>query len=545
MYINFSDAAKFADIAKNLVNGLGFGNSFSFWSLGVFESIKDKIFLSLSTPPVMPYSIAGFFKILGVTDYAVIATSFFYFLLTLVFTYLLAQKVFKSKFVGALSTLAVGFNYDLIHYATNGASESPFIFEIMAASYFASIKKKWAGIVTILFLILMYFTRSQAFIYIAGIVLYWLFVNFKTKKTIIYFAGVLVVGFLVDYFVLIPLSNRYFLYSVVGRGIYTSFDQTSIASNALRGAAASSIAATSDFVGNSSFFVTVLSPLVKNIFYNLYNFFKLMPQIISPYLFALFVIGLFIPPPREATEGHGFLSAFKVSSIFMVIVTFIVAAASIPFYRYIHPIIPLVYIIAVGTLVEMINKLSSRGKATEGQANTKFQILNTRYKLLVSTLLVLFFGVGQTLGVLLLDSRFDRNTHNVGKPPIYVELSKILKENTSSDDIIVTNLDTWGSWYGERKTVWFPVEPKQLTNPETGEIPFDAIYLTSYLMDDANYYMGTGWRVIFENPENTDLWICDGCDEIAKEYTLKGMYKVPASNNYERLGASAILLIKK
>ncbi|HBE03161.1 MAG TPA: hypothetical protein DC049_11905, partial [Spirochaetia bacterium] len=272
MYINFSDAAKFADIAKNLVNGLGFGNSFSFWSLGVFESIKDKIFLSLSTPPVMPYSIAGFFKILGVTDYAVIATSFFYFLLTLVFTYLLAQKVFKSKFVGALSTLAVGFNYDLIHYATNGASESPFIFEIMAASYFASIKKKWAGIVTILFLILMYFTRSQAFIYIAGIVLYWLFVNFKTKKTIIYFAGVLVVGFLVDYFVLIPLSNRYFLYSVVGRGIYTSFDQTSIASNALRGAAASSIAATSDFVGNSSFFVTVLSPLVKNIFYNLYNF---------------------------------------------------------------------------------------------------------------------------------------------------------------------------------------------------------------------------------------------------------------------------------
>ena len=517
-FLNLSDSAKFADIAKNIFYGLGFGNSFSFWGSTIFESLKLNLFAATWTPPVMPYSIAAFFKIFGVGDFAVIATSFFYFLLTLIFVFLLAKKVFNSKLVGALSTLAVGASYDLIHYATNGASESPFIFEIVAGIYFASIKKKWANIVAGLLMVLMYFTRPQAFIYIAGIILYWLLINFKPKKAILVFVGLIVVGLFVDRFVLFPLAGKYFTYSVIGRGFYSSFNQSSIASDALRGAGG--------VAGGG------ITQTLKNIFYNLYNFYKALPEIINPYFFALFVIGIFVRSKNSVGKS------FKLASIFMILVTFLVTAASIPFYRYIHPIIPLVYILATGTLVEIINKLSSRAKATEGQVNTKFVIL-------VSTFLILLFGVGQTLGVLLLDSRFERNTHNVGKPPVYVELSKILKENTNPNQVVITNLDTWGSWYGERKTVWFPLEPKQLIDPATGEIPFDAIYLTSYLIDDANYYMGTDWRTIFDNPGDSKKWTCDGCSEIAREYTLRGVYEVPASDNYERLDASAILLIKK
>lgn len=524
-WLSLSDSAKFADIARNIFYGVGFGSKFSFWHYNIMEAIKATIFTELSVPPVMPYSIAAFFKIFGVGDFAVIATSFFYFLLTLIFVYLLAKKIFRSKLVGALSTLAVGANYDLIHYATNGASESPFIFEIVAGMYFASIKKKWANVVTFLLLILMYFTRPQAFIYIAGIIFYWLSTNFKPKKAILVFVGLIVVGLFIDRFVLFPLAGKYFTYSVIGRGFYSSFNQSPVASDALRGAAG--------VAGGG------ITQTLKNIFYNLYNFYKLLPQIISPYLFALFAVGLFLKSKSKE------ISSFKVSSVFMVAVTFIVAAASIPFFRYLHPIVPLVYIIAVGTLVEIVYKLSSSAKATEGQANTKFQILNTRYKILVSTLLVLFFGVGQTLGILLLDSRFERNTHNVGKPPVYVELSKILKENTNPNQVVITNLDTWGSWYGERKTVWFPLEPKQLIDPDTGEIPFDAIYLTSYKMDDANYYMGEGWRMIFENPGDSKKWTCDGCSEISKEFLLNGVYKVSANEDYEKQDATGILFIKK
>lgn len=508
-FLTFSDSAKYADIARNMVNGLGYGSSFSFWSASVFEYIKSKLFLSISTPPVMLFSMAGFFKIFGVTDFAVIFTSFFYFILTLIFVFLLSKKIWKSNLVGSLSVLVIGLNKDLINYAVSGASESPFIFEIVAAGYFASIKRRWANFVTVLLLVLMYFTRPQAFIYIAGIILFWLLNNFNVKKAILYFVGVLFAGLLFDHFVLLQMEGKYFLYSVISRGLHSSFNQTSVASDALRGATGS--------VGGGTV------QIVKNIFYNLYNFFKLMPNIISPYLFAVFAIGLFMKSKNKIEIS------FKISSVFMIVLTLLVVAASIPFFRYLHPVIPLVYIVAVGIMVEIL----------------KSQISKRILLVLVSCILVLIFGVGQTLGVLILDSRFERNTHNVGKPPVYIELSRVLKENTDVDDIIVTNLDTWGTWYGERKTVWFPVEPKQLIDPITRKIPFDAIYLTSYLIDDANYYMGTDWRIIFDNPKDSELWICDGCDEIAKEYTLKGIYEVNSNDNYERQDTSAVLLIKK
>jgi hypothetical protein len=258
----------------------------------------------------------------------------------------------------------------------------------------------------------------------------------------------------------------------------------------------------------------------------------------SPYLFAIFVIGLFCPSPK-ASEQH----AFKIASLFMVLVTFLVAAASIPFFRYIHPVVPLVYVIAVGTLVELISNF-------QFPISNEFSILKLKISkktlLIISPLLLVFmFGVGQTIGVLTFDSRFEATTHNVGKPPVYVVLSQILKANTNSNQVVVTNLDTWGSWYGERKTVWFPLEPSQLIDPATNKISFDAIYLTSYLIDDQNYYMGSDWRMIFNNPKDPAKWTCDGCSEIAKEYTLKGVYKVSANGDYEKQDANAILLIKK
>ena len=154
------------------------------------------------------------------------------------------------------------------------------------------------------------------------------------------------------------------------------------------------------------------------------------------------------------------------------------------------------------------------------------------------------FGVGQTIGILTLDSRFVASTHNIGKPPEYVVLAQILRSNTSPNQVVITNLDTWGSWYGERKTVWFPLEPGQIIDPSTGKIPFDSIYLTSYLIDDQNYYMGSGWREIFNNPKDSSKWTCKGCPEIAKEFKLKGIYKVQAGQDYEQSDATAILLTK-
>ena len=202
----------------------------------------------------------------------------------------------------------------------------------------------------------------------------------------------------------------------------------------------------------------------------------------------------------------------------MFLATLFITALTIPFYRYIHPVVPLIYIVAVGTLMEIIDK---------------FKVQNPKFKMGIATGLVMFFAVGQTLGILFLDSRFEKKLKNTGKAPIYVEMSYKLKEITDKDDVIVTNLDTWGSWYGERKTIWFPLEPSMLEN--AGD-EIDAIYLTSYKIDDQNYYMGKNWRILFDNPQN---------QVILSDFKFAGEYRFNALENFDNEEARAILFVRK
>jgi predicted membrane protein len=250
----------------------------------------------------------------------------------------------------------------------------------------------------------------------------------------------------------------------------------------------------------------------------------LLPNILSPYLFALFLIGIFKWNKKDKVGN-----ALKASTIFMILLTLLITAVTIPFFRYLHPVVPMIYVFAVGIMVWMVNKIFQEVP----------KIKADKFVVLVSSFLVLFFVVGQTLGVIFLDSRFKEKITNKGKQPVYAELSYVLKDNTNPSDVVVTNLDTWGSWYGERKTVWYPLEPDML-NPVNGEeVPFDAIYLTSYLIDDENYYMGVEWRQIFNNPEKiTNKFI-------AEYYKLKGIYVVSSDKTYENMDARAVLLVRK
>lgn len=473
-YLTFSDGAKYADIARSVIQGSGYSSSFNFWGANNAQAIL----------PGMPLSIAVFFKIFGVNDLAVVAASAFYFLLSLIFVFLLAKKVFNNNLVAFLSSLSVGFNYDFINYATSGASESPFIFEIVAAFYFMTLKRKWATVVGFVLLVLMYFTRPQAIIYIFGLLLYFCLTNFSLKKAVTYF----LIAF-------IPISLLYFLYSKQGIFAVTQVLPGTPVSDSLRGATVT----------------TVFIDLIKKVFYNLYNFYKLMPQILNPYLFGFFIIGIF------RWSKNKIYNSFKFTSLFMVALTFLVAALTIPFFRYIHPVTPLIYIVAIATIVEIISLKFPKKSSV----------------VVISSFLILFFVVGQTLGVIFLDSRFKADMVNKDKPPVYVTLSRILRENTNENDIVVTNLDTWGSWYGERKTIWYPLEPDMIISVED---KIDAIYLTSYLMDDENYYMGENWRKIFESPEN---------QTILKNYKFAGEYEFSSEDNYQRQDEKAVLLVRK
>ena len=242
-YLSFSDAAKFADIARNIVQGRGFTSSFEFFGGPPVVS------------PVFPYLISLFFRFFGVSDQSVIYTSLALFVLSLVFTYLLAKKLTGNKLVGFLSVLSIGFNKDLINYGLSGASESLLIFEIVLSLYLLSFDKKVLNIVGFLVLVLMYLTRPQSVIYIFGILVYFFFRKYSLNKSF-----------------LLSIISAVFLLAlafVTNQGIFaiTQVQSGAAVSDSLRGV-------------SSSF---NLVSIIKKSFYNLYNFYKLLPNIINPY----------------------------------------------------------------------------------------------------------------------------------------------------------------------------------------------------------------------------------------------------------------------
>lgn len=487
-YLTFSDGAKFALIAKSIYLGHGYTTNFSFWG--------DNLFATGGIPYLLPNIIYLFYKLFGVNDFAVVMFSFTFYLLLIFSVYLLGTKLF-DKTVGFLSALIIAFNMNFIDYATSGASETLFAFEIVIAMYFLSFKKLWVNAIGFVVLGAMYFSRPQAFIFMAGLFLYWLIVKLGIKKALLTFSLFGVIGFLFDKFIIYPLSFKYPLTPIFARGIQSilSYSSSAAISDGLRGAASSTL---------------TVADIVKKVFYNLYNFYKLLPEIGNPYIWGLFFISIFVIGKNKIQ------SSFKYASLFMIGVTFLITALTIPFYRYLHPVMPLVTILAVSTLVEFVNVKFSKKVA-----------------ILISTCLVLLMSVGQTVGALSLDVRFKNRLVNISKPPIYVLMANELRNNTSESGVVLTNLDTWGSWYGDRKTVWFPLEPYMVLNSKNN---FDYIYLTSYKMEDDNYKMSDTWKKIFNDPKN---------QTILGEYVFKSEIQFNASENYERQDGRAVLLVKK
>jgi len=519
-YLIFSDAAKFADIARNLILVGDYGTTFSPWGVGI-TGIKG-LFPALWIPPLFPLSLGLFFKIFGINDLTIILTSGFFYFASAIALYFLGKKVF-GQLVGILASLALIFDPTMLNYATSGASESLFIFELILAAFLFYLNTKKSLFFGFLTLIALYFTRPSAIIYIFSFVLLFILFKFRKRVQLLRAMGMVALLWFLIEIILIKFSGRYFLYSPISSLIYGAAKFSPL------------IASTATLRGGLVSAGFQLKPFLSKFFYNLYNFYKLLPNILSPYLAAFFFLSLF----RWEKEREKRI--FRLIVLFLVAVTFFASAAFLPIYRYLHPVIPFVYLLGIETLVWVVRVITKETELfTLMRANSKRIFANERILVgIIATSLVIFFIVGQTTGKIFLDSRYLRAHTNPDKPPVYVELSWILKENTEPDDLIITNLDTWGSWYGERKTIWFPLRPEQLIPQEGEELKIDAIYLTSYKMDDENYFMGENWREIFYQPEGLK-------DPFFSEnFELKGKFEIAPEETYEREGATAVLLIRK
>ena len=93
IYLHFSDGAKFAVIAKNLIQGNGFTTNFSFWGANFFNTS--------GIPLLIPYLMSLFMKVFGINNFSVISFSFTFYLLLVLIVFLLGRKIF-NPLVGLL-----------------------------------------------------------------------------------------------------------------------------------------------------------------------------------------------------------------------------------------------------------------------------------------------------------------------------------------------------------------------------------------------------------------------------------------------------------
>lgn len=520
-HLSFSDGAKFADIARNIVNGKGYTSSFHFFGRGLASKISENQYFKASNiPPAMPRAMALSFSLFGISDFSVFLVGGFFFFLLVIFVFLLAKELY-GELVGYLSAVAIAVNPNFLDYASSGASEVLFALLAVMSAFFIVKQEKWSDVLLFISLILLYLTRPQGLLFLGVLLFMWFLTRLSLKRAIMSLLTFIVGAYFFDRKVLYPLSLRMNVYPIFTRGLQAFFQYSSsfAVSDALRGGVVRNVS---------------LPGLASKTFYNLYNFYKLLPDIASPYIWGLFIIGIF-KWGKDRVKN-----IFKLTGVLLVISNFLLVALTIPFYRYLHPIIPFVYVVGVATLVWIVKELVDKSWGQLKKYSPKF-LGKKSLACLLSGFLVAFFVVGQTLGIIFLDSRFKAERINKGKPPVYVELSKILKDNTDPDELIVTNLDTWGSWYGERRTVWFPLKPSMLDYKEIGDVNFDAIYLTSYLIDDENYFMGEEWREIFNNPEDSSKWI----NAVSENYKFADEFTIESDENYEDQEARAILLVRR
>lgn len=81
----------------------------------------------------------------------------------------------------------------------------------------------------------------------------------------------------------------------------------------------------------------------------------------------------------------------------------------------------------------------------------------------------------------------------------YREIGEFLKANTPPDAIVVGDAYWLISWYGDRTSVWFPVDTETLEEIERRYMHVDAVFLTpTYL--NASAKTNPVWRNLYAKP---------------------------------------------
>lgn len=464
----FVDAGRYADIARNLLQTGQLKTNFVF-PVSALGKVGP---WPINIPPLHITMIAFFFRLFGVSDSSVVWSSVFFFIATIPVLFLLTKKLFNRQ-AAFISSLIYLFTLPLLSYARDGASEPIFIFELILISYLILLMRSWSLLIGGIVTGLIFFTKLQSYLFIP-IFLYWVFSsNQKTLKGIYWFVlggGVIA---------LFHVSGLLFGNFYPNIPTYLAFQQSSLfpGDNIAR----------ADQTGTVSipFFLINLKIFLSKLFYNLYNFYKvifafdnLLPQFASPIIVVTYLLSFADFFQKENNS----VRKFRLVVLLMFFGSLLLAAATSPQVRYVHYVLPFIIILSVGFLEKVFHQVSSRFARN-----------------VLTSILIAFFII-PFLGRVVLDARFDRHIYNPDKPYAQKALGSKLGDLTDPQGIVVTNLDSWGSWYGNRKTVLIPLDLEGFITLDRN-LGIKSVYLTDYQRDNENHPLKGDWGTLFDSPD--------------------------------------------
>jgi len=487
------DAQYYASIARNILSG---SYEADLTLPCNFLYLGKNIFVPHINPPLFPYLLALLFKLGGVSDQVAVFGSGFFFIISIIPLYMLANLLF-GRFAASVASIVYIFEPTMLYLSISGLTEPLFIFFLlMAFLYLARFLEKekisyifWAGI----FMGLGKLTRFNASIFIIMIALALLFCikQNRWKAATILLAGII--------FTHIPEILRILFVKTpaVSQGIlnYAAADGTkqyplTITTRLLNPPTSWEyiLAYPKDFIYK----------YLENLFYYYRNLFTMT----NPFIAAFFMAS--VAAIRDSRARRILLYIF----LFAIMAQVGLISYSGPIIRYFYIFIPFMIIFGAGFfLVKVYPDINYRFKKPFAVAMVILFLLPTPnlYALISWNYGLIFKNYESKEMVMIAQQR---------------AIGDFIRRNTKNDDFIATDYISI-AWHANRKTLYLPISFDVLEKIDSEYKKVDAIFLTS-LSDIKNINELTGiaqrlvgWKKIFnQRPKNLGRFVLKKQGEI-------------------------------
>jgi hypothetical protein len=454
------DTADYAQIARQLFLGKGFTSNVTFAvPLDFYKSINinKPPWPDVWRNPFLTSSIAVMYKFFGVSDFAVIFTSGFYYILTTAIIFLTAKQLSNSK-VAFLTAIFWIFFPGAIFFSFRGYKQPPAAFLVSTITLFLFLahKRKLAALLLGAFLGLYFLmVDSLAFSFLIPILIYWFWK--ERMKCALVFLG----------FISITSPWLFRNYRLTGDPFFSIIKNCTIPANII-----TSPDTPQDLCGRFPlieivpFVLSHPREMIIKYFFGVFELLKNLPNIvpvISITILSCYWISFLIKSKNSVFRDSSFIF---LAALFIQIFVQPLASVVISQFFYYSPVI-----IIFGTVCffELTGSLKKQTK--------KLIVFTFVFITLMQTLIV----NKENLGIRgWFSTRFQ--TPNEGfLQRILLEDIELIKKHTTEEDIVVASFPFEVAFYGERKT--FQVLPEnnsfdQYRRLYNESLPFESIYIS-------------------------------------------------------------------